>query len=161
MTYSSESFREHFRWWVLPAEKKYIPHLFMITSHLQTPCHAPDIFQPATSYLINYSSPHFHLTCTALFHISLPPCRLFHSLLSLSPLFFSSRIRQAKVQILPERILPDPLSAVQLTPLTRLHMHPSSKPTTQSCKKSQCWWTKYQQVRLTNTQTHIRTVQQS
>uniref|UniRef100_A0A3Q0T5T2 Protein cereblon n=1 Tax=Amphilophus citrinellus TaxID=61819 RepID=A0A3Q0T5T2_AMPCI len=36
-------------------------------------------------------------------------------------------IKQAKVQILPERILPDPLSAVQLTPLSRLHMHPSSK----------------------------------
>ncbi|KAM9361162.1 protein cereblon isoform 4-T4 [Symphorus nematophorus] len=54
-------------------------------------------------------------------------------------------IRQAKVQILPERILPDPLSAVQLTPLTRLHMQPSSKPPTQSCKQAQCWWNNYQQ----------------
>ncbi|KAI3370153.1 hypothetical protein L3Q82_024936 [Scortum barcoo] len=54
-------------------------------------------------------------------------------------------IRQAKVQILPERILPDPLSAVQLTPLSRLHMYPSSKPPTQSCKQAQCWWKNYQQ----------------
>uniref|UniRef100_A0A3Q1GJA3 Protein cereblon n=1 Tax=Acanthochromis polyacanthus TaxID=80966 RepID=A0A3Q1GJA3_9TELE len=52
-------------------------------------------------------------------------------------------IRQAKVQILPERILPDPLSAVQLTPLSRLHMHPSSTP--QSWKQAQCWWSNYQQ----------------
>uniref|UniRef100_A0A3P9LUN6 Protein cereblon n=1 Tax=Oryzias latipes TaxID=8090 RepID=A0A3P9LUN6_ORYLA len=48
-------------------------------------------------------------------------------------------IRQAKVQILPERILPDPLSAVQLSPLSRLHMHASSKPPSQSCKQTQCW----------------------
>uniref|UniRef100_A0A8C9YXE6 Protein cereblon n=1 Tax=Sander lucioperca TaxID=283035 RepID=A0A8C9YXE6_SANLU len=54
-------------------------------------------------------------------------------------------IRQAKVQILPERILPDPLSAVQLTPLSRLHMHPSSKPPTQTCKQAQRWWNNYQQ----------------
>ncbi|KAL6111519.1 crbn [Pungitius sinensis] len=52
-------------------------------------------------------------------------------------------IRQAKVQILPERILPDPLSAVP--PLYKLHMHPSSKPPTQSCKQAQCWWNNYQQ----------------
>ncbi|TNN65648.1 Protein cereblon [Liparis tanakae] len=54
-------------------------------------------------------------------------------------------IKQAKVQILPERILPDPLSAVQLGPLSRLHMHPSSKPPTQSCKQAQRWWNNYQQ----------------
>ncbi|KAG7218170.1 hypothetical protein INR49_007452 [Caranx melampygus] len=54
-------------------------------------------------------------------------------------------IRQAKVQILPERILPDPLSAVQLTPLSRLHMHPQSKPPSQNCKQAQCWWSNYQQ----------------
>uniref|UniRef100_A0A669BAH4 Protein cereblon n=1 Tax=Oreochromis niloticus TaxID=8128 RepID=A0A669BAH4_ORENI len=54
-------------------------------------------------------------------------------------------IKQAKVQILPERILPDPLSAVQLTPLSRLHMHPSSKPPSQSCKQAQCWWNNYKQ----------------
>ncbi|XP_029288031.1 protein cereblon [Cottoperca gobio] len=54
-------------------------------------------------------------------------------------------IRQAKVQILPERILPDPLSAVQLAPLSRLHMHPSSKPPTQSFKPAQRWWNNYQQ----------------
>ncbi|XP_046881298.1 protein cereblon isoform X2 [Hypomesus transpacificus] len=54
-------------------------------------------------------------------------------------------IRQAKVQILPECILPDPLTAVQLTPLSRLHMHPSSRPPTQSCKQAQCWWNTYRQ----------------
>ncbi|XP_061640600.1 protein cereblon isoform X3 [Phyllopteryx taeniolatus] len=53
-------------------------------------------------------------------------------------------IRQAKVQILPERILPDPVSAVQLTPLSRLVVHPSSKPPTQSCKQAECWWNSYQ-----------------
>ncbi|XP_054641016.1 protein cereblon isoform X3 [Dunckerocampus dactyliophorus] len=53
-------------------------------------------------------------------------------------------IRQAKVQILPERILPDPLSAVQLTPLSRLVTHPSSKPRTQSFKQVECWWSSYQ-----------------
>uniref|UniRef100_A0A8C6UIZ9 Protein cereblon n=1 Tax=Neogobius melanostomus TaxID=47308 RepID=A0A8C6UIZ9_9GOBI len=37
-------------------------------------------------------------------------------------------IRQAKVHILPERILPDPLSSVQLTALSKLHLHPSSRP---------------------------------
>ncbi|KAJ4926646.1 hypothetical protein JOQ06_014395 [Pogonophryne albipinna] len=54
-------------------------------------------------------------------------------------------IRQAKVQILPERILPDPLSAVQIAPLTRLNMHPSCKPPTQTCKQAQRWWNNYQQ----------------
>uniref|UniRef100_A0A8C5DCH3 Protein cereblon n=1 Tax=Gouania willdenowi TaxID=441366 RepID=A0A8C5DCH3_GOUWI len=45
-------------------------------------------------------------------------------------------IRLAKVQILPERILPDPLSAVQ--PLSRLHMCPSPKQSTGSGKRAQC-----------------------
>ncbi|KAI4827745.1 hypothetical protein KUCAC02_031117 [Chaenocephalus aceratus] len=54
-------------------------------------------------------------------------------------------IRQARVQILPERILPDPLSAVQIAPLTRLNMHPSCKPPTQTCKQAQRWWNNYQQ----------------
>uniref|UniRef100_A0A4W5R2I8 Protein cereblon n=1 Tax=Hucho hucho TaxID=62062 RepID=A0A4W5R2I8_9TELE len=48
-------------------------------------------------------------------------------------------IKQAKVQILPERILPDPLTAVQLTPLSRLHMHPTSRPPAQSCRQAQRW----------------------
>eukprot|EP00063_Salmo_salar_P047779 XP_014022614.1 PREDICTED: protein cereblon isoform X3 [Salmo salar] len=55
------------------------------------------------------------------------------------------RIKQAKVQILPERILPDPLTAVQLTPLSRLHMHPTSRPPAQSCRQAQCWWATYRQ----------------
>ncbi|XP_061640599.1 protein cereblon isoform X2 [Phyllopteryx taeniolatus] len=59
-------------------------------------------------------------------------------------------IRQAKVQILPERILPDPVSAVQLTPLSRLVVHPSSKPPTQSCKQAECWWNSYQKESLMN-----------
>uniref|UniRef100_A0A8C6LW20 Protein cereblon n=1 Tax=Nothobranchius furzeri TaxID=105023 RepID=A0A8C6LW20_NOTFU len=45
-------------------------------------------------------------------------------------------IRQAKVQILPEWILPDPLSAVLLPTQSRLLMHPSSKPRAQSCKQT-------------------------
>uniref|UniRef100_A0A3Q3XCV6 Protein cereblon n=1 Tax=Mola mola TaxID=94237 RepID=A0A3Q3XCV6_MOLML len=52
-------------------------------------------------------------------------------------------IRQAKVQILPERILPDPLSAVQ--PLSRLLIQPFSKPQTQSHKQALCWLSTYQQ----------------
>lgn len=106
-----------------------------------------------TICLIPYSSARFCLASPTLFHISLLPSLLFHCLCHCLSLFFSSRIRQAKVQILPERILPDPLSAVQLTPLSRLHMHPSSKPPTQSCKQAQCWWNNYQQVRHTNTYT--------
>ncbi|XP_036387080.1 protein cereblon-like isoform X2 [Megalops cyprinoides] len=58
------------------------------------------------------------------------------------------RIRQAKVQILPERILPDPLSAVQLTPLSRLHVHPSSRPPAQQCQELQRWWDTYRKRNL-------------
>lgn len=50
------------------------------------------------------------------------------------------RIKQAKVQILPERILPDPLSAVQLTPLSRLHVQPPAKSQTQSSNQDLCRW---------------------
>ncbi|XP_034022548.1 protein cereblon [Thalassophryne amazonica] len=52
-------------------------------------------------------------------------------------------IRLAKVQILPERILPDALNAVQLKSVSRLHMHLSSKPPAQNSQQSQCWWSKY------------------
>ncbi|CAN9511671.1 unnamed protein product [Ophioblennius macclurei] len=51
-------------------------------------------------------------------------------------------IRQAKVQILPERILPDPLSVVQQS---KLYRHPTSRPLTQTCKQIQCWLSHYQQ----------------
>ncbi|CAG06776.1 unnamed protein product [Tetraodon nigroviridis] len=51
-------------------------------------------------------------------------------------------IRQAKVQILPERILPGPLSAVQLTPLSRLHRQPSKAPNPSS-RQAQCWQNHY------------------
>ncbi|XP_057702659.1 protein cereblon isoform X2 [Corythoichthys intestinalis] len=50
-------------------------------------------------------------------------------------------IRQAKVQILPERVLPDPLSAVQLTPLSRLIVHPSTNPPT----RAECCLSNYKQ----------------
>ncbi len=105
-------------------------------------------FSQGTVCLICYSSARFHPSSAALFHLSLPAGLFFPWPMSLC--FFVSllRIRQAKVQILPERILPDPLSAVQLTPLSRLHLHPSSKPPTQSCKQAQCWWNNYQQVSL-------------
>lgn len=49
-------------------------------------------------------------------------------------------IKQAKVQILPERILPDPLSAVQLTPLSRLYVQPPAKSQTQSSNQDRCRW---------------------
>ncbi|XP_029549856.1 protein cereblon-like [Salmo trutta] len=49
-------------------------------------------------------------------------------------------IKQANVQILP-----DPLTAVQLTPLSRLHMHPTFRPPAQSCRQAQCWWATYRQ----------------
>lgn len=106
----------------------------MIISELQTSCQTPDVIQPA------------HHLFNLLFICSLLPvyfCSLFFSMTM-------PRIRQAKVQILPERILPDPLSAVQLTPLSRLHIQSSSKPPNQSCKQAQCCWNKYQQVRHTN-----------
>lgn len=86
-----------------------------------------------------YSLPHF------------PPllCFLSHVIVSF---VFLLRIRQAKVQILPERILPDPLSAVRLTPLSRLHIQPASEHSTQSSEQAQCWWNHYQQVRKTHVQ---------
>lgn len=87
---------------------------------------------------------------------SFPSSALFISMtyiiVLLSWMFLLS-IRQAKVQILPERILPDPLSAVQLTPLSRLHIQPSSKPQTESCKQTRCWWNNSQQVGHTKTRT--------
>lgn len=56
------------------------------------------------------------------------------------------RIRQAKVQILPERILPDPLAAVQLTPLSRLLVQPpvgsQSRSSNLDCRR----WTNGKQV---------------
>lgn len=59
---------------------------------------------------------------------------------SLGFFFCLFRIKQAKVQILPERILPDPLSAVQLTPLSRLHVQPPAKSQTQSSNQDLCRW---------------------
>lgn len=71
--------------------------------------------------------------------------RLLARLMSLSCslgffFFCLLRIKQAKVQILPERILPDPLSAVQLTPLSRLHVQPPAKSQTQSSNQDLCRW---------------------
>ncbi|KAK7878772.1 hypothetical protein WMY93_030932 [Mugilogobius chulae] len=57
-------------------------------------------------------------------------------------------IRQAKVQILPERVLPDPLSSVQLQALSKLQLHPSSRPPNQSWKDAQSWWSNYQQKKF-------------
>ncbi|KAJ8258615.1 hypothetical protein COCON_G00176270 [Conger conger] len=52
-------------------------------------------------------------------------------------------IRQAKVQILPERVLPDPLSAVQLAPLCRLQRRASCRPPALQCEELQRWWESY------------------
>ncbi|CAL8382287.1 unnamed protein product [Boreogadus saida] len=54
-------------------------------------------------------------------------------------------IKQAKVQILPECVLPDPLNAVHLVALSRRHKHPSSRPSAQSGLQAQCWWASYRQ----------------
>ncbi|XP_072308825.1 protein cereblon isoform X1 [Eucyclogobius newberryi] len=57
-------------------------------------------------------------------------------------------IKQAKVQILPERILPDPLSSVQLAALSKLQLHPSCRPPNQSWKDAQSWWSNYEQKKF-------------
>ncbi|XP_062356381.1 protein cereblon isoform X4 [Cinclus cinclus] len=55
----------------------------------------------------------------------------------------SDGIQQAKVQILPERVLPPTMSAVQLQSLSRCRVIPSSKPSWQDRAIRQ-WWHKYQ-----------------
>ncbi|XP_037238491.1 protein cereblon isoform X3 [Falco biarmicus] len=54
------------------------------------------------------------------------------------------RIQQAKVQILPEQVLPSTMSAVQLQSLSRCHVFPSSKPTAWQDQAIHQWWQKYQ-----------------
>ncbi|XP_074929341.1 protein cereblon isoform X4 [Chelonoidis abingdonii] len=56
----------------------------------------------------------------------------------------SDGIQQAKVQILPERVLPSTMSAVQLESLNRCHIFPSSKPTPWQDQHIHQWWQKYQ-----------------
>ncbi|XP_043406867.1 protein cereblon isoform X5 [Chelonia mydas] len=56
----------------------------------------------------------------------------------------SDGIQQAKVQILPERVLPSTMSAVQLESLNRCHIIPSSKPTAWQDQHIHQWWQKYQ-----------------
>ncbi|XP_043374378.1 protein cereblon isoform X4 [Dermochelys coriacea] len=56
----------------------------------------------------------------------------------------SDGIQQAKVQILPERVLPSTMSAVQLESLNRCHIFPSSKPTVWQDQHIHQWWQKYQ-----------------
>ncbi|XP_050813447.1 protein cereblon isoform X3 [Gopherus flavomarginatus] len=56
----------------------------------------------------------------------------------------SDGIQQAKVQILPERVLPSTMSAVQLESLNRCHIFPSSKPTAWQDQHIRQWWQKYQ-----------------
>ncbi|KAM9277081.1 protein cereblon isoform 1-T1 [Morus bassanus] len=56
----------------------------------------------------------------------------------------SDGIQQAKVQILPERVLPSTMSAVQLQSLSRCHIFPSSKPRAWQDRAIHQWWQKYQ-----------------
>lgn len=56
------------------------------------------------------------------------------------------RIQQAKVQILPECVLPSTMSAVQLESLNKCQMVPS-KPVSCEDQCSHKWWQKYQKVR--------------
>ncbi|XP_015496659.1 protein cereblon isoform X3 [Parus major] len=60
----------------------------------------------------------------------------------------SDGIQQAKVQILPERVLPPTMSAVQLQSLSRCHVIPSSKPTSWQDRAIRQWWQKYQKETL-------------
>ncbi|XP_029457332.1 protein cereblon isoform X2 [Rhinatrema bivittatum] len=53
-------------------------------------------------------------------------------------------IQLAKVQILPERILPSTMSAVQLDSLSRCHVYLSTRPTQRRDQHVQRWWHKYQ-----------------
>lgn len=129
------------KYFLLSSEEKTQMVPFVITSMIQTSCNVA--FGQCTICLIHYSPAQFHSYSAVIIHISFLLC---HGSLLLSAFVPLLRIKQAKVQILPERILPDPLSAVQLTPLSRLHMHPSSKPPSQSCKQAQCWWNNYKQV---------------
>ncbi|XP_044518556.1 protein cereblon isoform X2 [Gracilinanus agilis] len=56
----------------------------------------------------------------------------------------SDGIQQAKVQILPERVLPSTMAAIQLESLSRCQIFPSSKPGSWEDRRSQKWWQKYQ-----------------
>lgn len=56
------------------------------------------------------------------------------------------RIQQAKVQILPECVLPSTMSAVQLESLNKRQIFPS-KPVSCEDQCSHRWWHKYQKVR--------------
>ena len=56
------------------------------------------------------------------------------------------RIQQAKVQILPECVLPSTMSAVQLESLNKCQIVPS-KPVSREDQCSYKWWQKYQKVR--------------
>ena len=56
------------------------------------------------------------------------------------------RIQQAKVQILPECVLPSTMSAVQLESLNKCQIFPS-KPVSWEDQCSYKWWQKYQKVR--------------
>nr|XP_028575193.1 protein cereblon isoform X5 [Podarcis muralis] len=56
----------------------------------------------------------------------------------------SDGIQQAKVQILPERVLPSTMSAVQLESCSRCHIFPSSKPAAWQDQHIHQWRQKYQ-----------------
>lgn len=57
------------------------------------------------------------------------------------------RIQQAKVQILPECVLPSTMSAVQLESLRRRQLFPAP-PGSWEDRRSCKWWQKYQKVRV-------------
>ncbi len=71
----------------------------------------------------------------AIFH-SIQECNVKETL-PYTHIFCFCRIRQAKVQILPERILPDPLCALQFLP--RLHTHaPQTKHSQTTPPQDRC-----------------------
>ncbi|KAJ7417908.1 hypothetical protein BTVI_31008 [Pitangus sulphuratus] len=58
----------------------------------------------------------------------------------------SDGIQQAKVQILPERVLPSTMAAVQLQSLSRCHVVPCAKPSSWQDRAIRQWWQKYQKL---------------
>ncbi|KAJ6668266.1 hypothetical protein lerEdw1_015643 [Lerista edwardsae] len=71
----------------------------------------------------------------------------------------SDGIQQAKVQILPERVLPSTMSAVQLESRSRCRVVPSSKPAAWQDQSIHQWWQKYQKQLLLSSKGNLFVLQ--
>lgn len=136
---SGSSRNDMFHWWQKCIGSLFFSDYITLTSIL------PNIWRRSAgaqsvslaAYLSHFSHclPHFPPFVTVYLH-DLCHCPALWDFF----FFCLLRIKQAKVQILPERILPDPLSAVQLTPLSRLYVQPPAKSQTQSSNQDRCRW---------------------